>query len=142
MIEDLPNDIEITDFNGHRVVVIDDDERVRVSMHSLMENWGCHCISGESSDDVIKQLKNTEIDLLLVDYRLREGKTGRDAIEAIRTHTGNHIPAIIITGDTASNRISEAQSSDALLLHKPASTSQLRRIMASMLSDLDYASLE
>jgi len=142
VIEDLPKDTNITSFKGYNVIVVDDDERVRVSMHSLMESWGCKCISGESSDDVINQMQGDKVDLLLVDYRLREGKTGRDAIKAIRTVLGKHVPAIIITGDTASNRISEAQSSDALLLHKPASTSQLRRIMASMLNDSDYVSLE
>jgi len=104
-----------------------------------MENWGCACVSGESAEEVIAQSPDTSFDLLLVDYRLREGKTGRDAIETVRAHLGKHVPAIIITGDTASDRIAEAQSSDALLLHKPASTSQLRRIMASMLSDSDYA---
>jgi len=142
VIEDQPKDANITSFKGYNVIVVDDDERVRVSMHSLMESWGCKCISGESSDDVINQMQGDKVDLLLVDYRLREGKTGRDAIKAIRTVLGKHVPAIIITGDTASNRISEAQSSDALLLHKPASTSQLRRIMASMLNDSDYVSLE
>jgi len=142
VIEDLPKDANITSFKGYNVIVVDDDERVRVSMHSLMESWGCKCISGESSDDVINQMQGDKVDLLLVDYRLREGKTGRDAIKAIRTVLGKHVPAIIITGDTASNRISEAQSSDALLLHKPASTCQLRRIMASMLNYSDYVSLE
>ncbi len=142
VIEDLPNNADVIDFQGQTVVVIDDDERVRVSMHSLMENWGCICISGESAEEVIEQMYGNHIDLLLVDYRLREGKTGRDAIESIRTHLDKHVPAIIITGDTASDRIAEAQSSDALLLHKPASTSQLRRIMASMLSDQEYASID
>jgi len=139
VIEDLPKNAENNNFDGHKVVVIDDDERVRISMHRLMENWGCACVSGESAEEVIAQSPDTSFDLLLVDYRLREGKTGRDAIETVRAHLGKHVPAIIITGDTASDRIAEAQSSDALLLHKPASTSQLRRIMASMLSDSDYA---
>jgi len=96
---------------------------------------GCRCISGESAEEVIKQTNNNTFELLLVDYRLREGQTGKDAIETIRAHFNTCIPAIIITGDTASNRIKEAQSSDALLLHKPASTSQLRRMMTSILKD-------
>jgi len=142
VIEDLPKNADIESFKGQNVIVIDDDERVRISMHSLMESWGCMCISGESADDVIAQTSNNSFDLLLVDYRLREGKTGRDAIDTVRKHLSKHVPAIIITGDTASDRITEAQQSDALLLHKPASTSQLRRIMASMLSDSEYANID
>ncbi|MGK0373667.1 MAG: signal transduction histidine kinase/CheY-like chemotaxis protein [Arenicella sp.] len=144
VIEDLPSDTRITEFNRQKVIVIDDDERVRLSMHSLMESWGCECISAESAEEILIQIadEDTDFDLLLVDYRLREGKTGREAIKAIRAYLGKQIPAIIITGDTASNRIAEAQSSDALLLHKPVSTSQLRRIMASMLSDSEYANID
>ncbi|MBL4671134.1 MAG: response regulator [Arenicella sp.] len=142
VIEDLPIDSNITEFDGQKVIVIDDDERVRLSMHSLMESWGCRCISAESAEEALAQTSDSDIDLLLVDYRLREGKTGRDAIEAIRAHIGKQVPAIIITGDTASNRITEARSSDALLLHKPASTSQLRRIMASMLSDSEHVNID
>ncbi|MFT4636539.1 MAG: CheY-like chemotaxis protein [Arenicella sp.] len=99
------------------------------------KNLGCYCINGESAAEVLAQTSDADFDLLLVDYRLREGTTGRDAIQTIRAKLGQQTPAIIITGDTAANRISEAQSSDALLLHKPASTSQLRRIMASILID-------
>jgi signal transduction histidine kinase/CheY-like chemotaxis protein len=144
VIEDLPSDTRITEFNRQKVIVIDDDERVRLSMHSLMESWGCECISAESAEEILIQIadEDTDFDLLLVDYRLREGKTGREAIKAIRAYLGKQIPAIIITGDTASNRIAEAQSSDALLLHKPVSTSQLRRIMTSMLSDSEYANID
>lgn len=142
VIEDLPSDADVSEFNGQRVIVVDDDERVRVSMHHLMESWGCDCVSGESAESIISQVSDDHFDLLLVDYRLREGRTGREAIETIRNHLGKHVPAIIITGDTASNKIAEAQSSDALLLHKPASTSQLRRIMTSMLSDSKYARLD
>ena len=138
----MPLNVTTDNFQGQKVVVIDDDERVRLAMHNLMTGWGCECVSGESAEEVLSQTSDNHFDLLLVDYRLREEKIGRDAIETIRTHLGKHIPAIIITGDTAANRISEAQSSDALLLHKPLPTSQLRRIMASMLSDSDYVRVD
>lgn len=142
VIEDLPHDSDGANFEGSTVVVIDDDTRVRIAMHTLMENWGSACISGESAEEIIAQLNGEAVDLMIVDYRLREGRTGREAIHSMREHLEHHVPAIIITGDTAADRIAEAQSSDALLLHKPASTSQLRRIMASMLNDSDYARLD
>ncbi len=142
VIEDLPHDSDAKNFEGSTIVVIDDDSRVQIAMHKLMESWGCTCISGESDDEIIAQLNGETIDLMIVDYRLREGRTGREAIQALREHLEHHVPAIIITGDTAADRIAEAQSSDALLLHKPASTSQLRRIMSSMLDDSEYARLD
>lgn len=137
VIEDLPKNTSMTDFQGQLVVVIDDDQRVRESMHNLMLSWGCKCVSGESASEVLDQLQSQtkSVDLLLVDYRLRDEVTGKDAIQEIRTTTGENTPAIIITGDTASDRIAEAQTADALLLHKPASTRQLRRMMLSLIEN-------
>jgi hypothetical protein len=40
------------------------------------------------------------------------------------------LPAIIITG---ADRLREAQTSDALLLHKPVSSTALQRTIASLL---------
>ena len=67
--------------------------------------------------DYLQQHKETfRLDLMIVDYRLREGRTGRESIDDIRRTEGRKIPAIIITGDTATERIQEAQAVDALLL--------------------------
>jgi len=72
---------------------------------------------------------------MLVDYRLRNGLTGRNAIDSVRQALKINVPAIIITGDTAADRIKEAQAVDAMLMHKPASTRQLQRMMNTLLSD-------
>jgi signal transduction histidine kinase len=133
VIEDISENSAPINFSGQTVVVIDDDSRVRASMKNLMHNWGCECVSAENSHDAILQLGSKQPDILLVDYRLRDSKTGRDAIAEIRSHYLQNIPAIIITGDTATDRIKEAQAVDALLLHKPASTKQLQRIMRKLL---------
>ncbi|MFT6723797.1 MAG: hypothetical protein ACJARN_000650, partial [Arenicella sp.] len=41
------------------------------------KNFGCYCINGESAAEVLAQTSDADFDLLLVDYRLREGTTGR-----------------------------------------------------------------
>ncbi|GHA07529.1 hypothetical protein GCM10008090_16700 [Arenicella chitinivorans] len=133
IIADLPNATSMHEFMGKRVLIIDDDQRIRISMRSLLETWGCECIDAESAQEAIASLNGTSVDLMLVDYRLREGKTGRDAIHVLRATSQQSVPAIIITGDTGKERIKEAQSVDALLLHKPASASQLQRMMRSLL---------
>ena len=134
IIEDLPASSSQVDFTGLSVLIIDDDPRIRVTMQSLMTTWGCTSTSAESAVEAIEKIGTDVPDLLLVDYRLKEEKTGREAIEDLRAHIGQHVPAIIITGDTGTDRIIEAQSADALLLHKPASTTQLQRMMRSLLT--------
>lgn len=69
----------------------------------------------------------------MVDYRLRNGSTGKQAIEELRSKLSPDLAAIIVTGDTAKDRIAEAQAVDALLIHKPASVQQLRTMMENLL---------
>ena len=136
VIEDLPaSHIADANFSGKKVLVVDDDPQILASMLSVLKSWQCECRGSESAKEALAQLDGFTPDILLVDYRLRENKTGREAIESIRAFTNKHIPAIIITGDTGSDRIIESQSADALLLHKPASTRQLQRMMRSLLGD-------
>ena len=74
-------------------------------------------------------------DIILADYRLRDSETGNDVIRKIQsTFTSHTIPAIIITGDTAPDRIKEANASGFKILHKPVSPNELRLLMANILS--------
>ena len=36
---------------GLRVLAIDDDEAVRMGMQSLLQSWGCECLTAESGAD-------------------------------------------------------------------------------------------
>lgn len=134
VIEDSSNDSPPVHFKGKQVLIIDDDERVRASMYTLMKSWDCDSIVCDSAAEALKKISDKKIDIILVDYRLRNGLTGRHAIDSVRKALGFKVPAIIITGDTAAERIKEAQAVDAMLMHKPASTRQLRRMMNTLLT--------
>lgn len=64
--------------------------------------------------------------LIISDYRLRNDEEGITTIERLRSEFNSDIPAILITGDTAPDRIRQATASDCFLLHKPVSNSRLR----------------
>jgi len=133
IVEDIINNQFVSRFDGKHILIIDDDESVRLAMRELLLSWGCDCLIAESADEALALTKDNAPDLLIVDYRLREERTGREAIELLRTQFDTNLPAIIITGDTAADRLREAQKSDALLLHKPVAASELQRTMASLL---------
>lgn len=133
IIEDTKDDITSSNFIGKCILVIDDDESIRIAMHELLSSWGVDCIVADSAEKSLDSIKEKKLDLLIVDYRLREEKTGREAIALLRKHHTYDFPAIIITGDTAADRLREAQASDAVLLHKPVIASELQRVMANLL---------
>ena len=111
---------------GLKVLAIDDDEAVRMGMQSLLQSWGCECLTAESGADAMQSLQRMTPELIITDFRLRHEETGKQALQALRSTLGLMVPAIIMTGDTSPQRLRDAQSTSALLLHKPVSTGQLR----------------
>lgn len=117
--------------HGLRALVIDDDILVRESMNQLLEDWNCECKVVESIAEALDVAGQWQPQILISDYRLREGKTGAQAIKQVRELIGEAIPAVIITGDTAPERLREAHESGIPLLHKPVSPYQLYRTIVS-----------
>ena len=73
-------------------------------------------------------------DLLLCDYRLRGAEDGVSVIEAIRAEFNDDIPAVLITGDTAPDRIRTIEASGLPVLHKPLREDELHEVLAYLLS--------
>lgn len=119
---------------GLKVLAIDDDEAVRLGMQSLLHSWGCQCITAESSADALECLEDITPDIIITDFRLRHEETGKQVLQALRAYLGASVPAIIMTGDTSPQRLRDAQSTSALLLHKPVSTGQLRDAMVQLIT--------
>lgn len=115
------------------VVVIDDEVLILCGMRALLEDWGWTVIDAPSSEEALRRLDRARCapDIILADYRLRDGKTGADAIRDIQTVYGNHIPAVVLTGDTGPERIAEAERAGFRILHKPVDTDSLRTVLAT-----------
>lgn len=107
------------------ILFIDDDVSVCEGMLHLLRDWGCTCDTTDSIEGALVLAANHKPDLIISDYRLREQRTGAEAINELRALLGKSTPAILITGDTAPERLREAQASDVPLLHKPVSPNQL-----------------
>ena len=114
---------------GARVLLIDDDENVRVAMAQLLVSWGCVCEAVGSEGEAVALLARFVPDVVLADFRLRDHRTGAQAIEAVRARVGCVVPAIIITGETAAERLRTLVGSGMGLLHKPVSSVQLQRAL-------------
>ncbi|MBT2320995.1 hybrid sensor histidine kinase/response regulator [Variovorax paradoxus] len=119
-----------------RVLVIDDDESVRTGMRQLLGAWGCECDVADSIEEAQALARAHAPGLVISDYRLRELRTGAEAIAALRAELGTELPALLITGDTAPRRLREARATGVPLLHKPVLPSELYRAMTCVLNGL------
>ncbi len=120
-----------------RVLVVDDEDAVRAGMLHLLRDWGCEVEAVESIEDALASARAHRPDMILCDYRLREQGNGAQAIAVLRAQCGAAIPALLITGDTAPDRLSEANASGIPLLHKPVSPALLYRRMEEILASYD-----
>ncbi len=116
-----------------RVLVLDDDENVCAGMLHLLRNWGCECDTAGTIETALELARAHAPDLIVSDYHLRERQTGMEAIAAVRAALGTCLPALLVTGDTDPDRLSEAEAGGITLLHKPVSTGQLYRGLATLL---------
>jgi signal transduction histidine kinase/CheY-like chemotaxis protein len=122
------------DLDGVYIMVIDDETDVRDAMHELLTSWGCNAICVDSTKEAINAIEQGHFpELVIADYRLRESRTGVEAIRDISELLQTRIPGILITGDTAPERLQEAMQSGYKLLHKPVNASQLRTVVNRLL---------
>ncbi len=131
--EEVP-DLPARPFAGWLIVVIDDEQTVREAMQVLLDGWGCATVTAEDAAAAASALRAAGRlpDAIVADYRLREGTTGAQAIDQLQAEFGASIPACIITGDTAPERLQEARASGYLLLHKPVQPGKLRAVLTSL----------
>lgn len=123
-------------FDGKWVLIVDDEREIRDSLTQLLQSWRCKVIAVASGKEAASELKRLKItpDIILADYRLRDTETGNEVIHSVQSfRTGRAIPAVIITGDTAPDRIKEANAGGYKILHKPVSPDELRGIMHQLL---------
>lgn len=121
--------VSTVDLGGRRVLVIDDEALVRASMREQLGAWGAEVDEADGlvqARAVAADADTPPWDLCLCDLRLREGEDGIATAQALReTYPG--LTVILITGDTAPERIEQAASSGLPLLHKPVGPAQLAR---------------
>ena len=104
------------------------------AMRRLLESWG-----RQDHDSHLEDAAQhfgpaaPPLDLLIVDYCLRRHASGIETIARLRELAGTPVPALVITGDTASDRLREAQESGYPLLHKPVMPARLRATMQELI---------
>ncbi|WP_448189443.1 ATP-binding response regulator [Azospirillum sp. sgz301742] len=112
-------------------VLVDDDAIVLMGLQATLQEWGYDTLVGASTEQVVERLKANERapDIIIADYRLRQGRTGMEAIREIRKLVGAEIPAIILTGEVETEWRRDASDLSVGVAAKPITPRQLRQIL-------------
>lgn len=110
------------------VFVIDDELAIRDATANLLRSWGHDVICGASGLDILDQAAvcPRRPDVIMCDFRLRGGESGIDVIAHLRREYNEDVPAFLVTGDTAVERIEAAVASGLAIMYKPVSADALR----------------
>jgi signal transduction histidine kinase/ActR/RegA family two-component response regulator len=119
------------------ILIIDDEAAIREAVRLLLKSWGYAVLAAGSGDEMLATVVSAGArpDLILCDFRLRGGENGIDAIARMRAACGYHAPAVLVTGDTAPDRLTEAQAAGLPLLHKPVAPGRLRAVVRALIAD-------
>lgn len=118
------------------VFVIDDEPSVLKGLRLVIQDWGFAVLTARTELEAIDILngRNQAPDIIIADYRLRGICNGAQVVAHLRQTFGRAIPCILITGDTAPERIREANDHGFTLLHKPVEPTRLHAAIADRLS--------
>jgi two-component system, sensor histidine kinase len=114
---------------GKLIVVVDDEESVRLGMQSLLESWGCRCVTAMDAAEALRSIGGRRPDFIIADLRLRGEDTGIEAIRDLRAALGASIPAVLISGDTATEQLRKVSAAGLTMMHKPLKAVRLRALL-------------
>jgi len=108
------------------VLVVDDETDVLRGMYFLLEELGCRAVLAESVTQACRQARTHDIDMLISDFRLRNEESGLEVVRLVR-ELRPEVYALLISGDTAPDRLKLALAAGIPLLHKPVALYELLR---------------
>jgi len=124
-----PSDTVVARLAGVHVLVVDDEGHVRLGMKTLLEGMGCRTTVVEGTSRAVEAAGADRPDVVVADFRLRGDDNGIAAVHSLRA-LYPELPAILLSGDTAPDRLREAEEAGITLLHKPVAGAALARAIA------------
>jgi two-component system phosphate regulon response regulator OmpR len=101
----------------HHILVIDDDERLRVLLRRFLEESGFRVTDAGNASDARRILEGVAFDLLVVDIMM-PGETGLEFLAGIRKE--NTVPALFLTAKSdTENRIAGLEAGADDYMSKP-----------------------
>ena len=116
---------------GRLALLVDDDVIVLLGLQTILREWGYDTLIGASAEEAVARLKadGRTPDVVVADYRLREGRTGTEAVQRIREAVGAEVPGIILSGEAGREWQQDAKGLGLGLAFKPVTPRQLHEVL-------------
>ena len=123
--------------NGYSVLFVDDEKMLCHLMETLLLSWGAQVSTASSLSEVDEYLKQQAPDILLTDYWLQNGETGKMVVERVTQKLSKNIPIIYMSG-TTSEVISQSansggEQSNVAVMYKPVNADELQQQLIELM---------
>lgn len=111
------------------VIVVEDDPMVLAGLCTALGSEGYEPVAMSGTDaiaDAVAHLDPASVRCAISDYRLPGTLTGVDVLQRLRDIFGPQLPCVLLTGDTASERVKDARASGFRLLSKPVTFDRIK----------------
>jgi signal transduction histidine kinase len=121
-----------------RILLVEDEADIREAMAGLFRLHGM-AVDGVADEAAAVELlgrpdaQEHPFSLLLCDYRLANGDNGLDVGLRLQRRFGLQAPLMLVTGETAPERLRDVRASGVPVLFKPVSAPALLRALAQVL---------
>ncbi|MCQ2046205.1 sensory box histidine kinase/response regulator [Stutzerimonas stutzeri] len=119
---------------GRRLLVIDNEESILLSMAALLEQWGCTVVTATDEQSAMTALDGVAPDAILADYHLDHGLTGWDVVLAVRGRFNQALPVVMITADRSDQCRQQLQGCGVPVLNKPVKPGKMRSVLSHLLA--------
>jgi PAS domain S-box-containing protein len=117
--------------HGRLALAVDDDAIVLMGLEDILVDAGYEVLSAMSAAEAVQLLKQAGRipDIVVSDYRLRDGQVGTECIRHIRAFLGRAVPGIILTGETGPAAVSDIAAHGLGMAHKPITAHQMHAVI-------------
>lgn len=130
-----PEEGDLADIEGLRVLLVDDSAMSRRHIRRLLEELGIERIS-EAADgkQAVAVLEETMVDLVITDYNMPE-MDGRELTEYIRTQSWqNAVPVLMVTSEQNMGRLAAVERAGvSAICDKPFEAGSIRKLISESL---------
>ena len=124
------------------VLVVDDEENVRVSTAAALRLYGLvvHTADGvQTACEIALRLEgsatsSSRLSAVITDFRLRNEEDGIQLAAKLRAELRRNLPVLLVTGDTAPERVKQAQASGYSVLYKPVKAHEMAEALRQLIA--------
>lgn len=102
-----------------RIGLVEDNPAVLPALVLALESAAHEVVAAVTGRVLLERLGGNRPDIVISDYRLGDGETGLDVIEAARKAFGDDLPTLLITGDTGPALIRSMADRGVAVYYKP-----------------------